>query len=134
MLLLKQLLWKMSAKLGAMMQRNPYSRSDQGACSREEPQPKFSPAIRMPAVLVTGLVEDELRVGRAAVLEVTPVREQVVGEAGTTDRLQEAGGDDVVRVDVGPHERHRGALIRDEFLHGDPFSACLSSAATGKGH
>mmetsp|Transcript_16435 Transcript_16435/g.48150 ORF Transcript_16435/g.48150 Transcript_16435/m.48150 type:complete len:220 (+) Transcript_16435:462-1121(+) len=43
---LKQLLKKMSAKLGAMMQRMPKSPMDQGACSRDDPQPKFSPATR----------------------------------------------------------------------------------------
>ncbi|MCY1495614.1 hypothetical protein D9M68_295190 [compost metagenome] len=41
---LKLLLKKMSAKLGAMMVRKPYSSSAHGACSREEPQPKFSRA------------------------------------------------------------------------------------------
>mmetsp|Transcript_24428 Transcript_24428/g.67140 ORF Transcript_24428/g.67140 Transcript_24428/m.67140 type:complete len:268 (+) Transcript_24428:521-1324(+) len=43
---LKQLLKNMSAKLGAMMQRMPKSLMDHGACSREEPQPKFSMATR----------------------------------------------------------------------------------------
>ena len=42
---LKQLPWKMSAKLGAMMQRMPKSSSAQGACSRLEPQPKLSSVI-----------------------------------------------------------------------------------------
>jgi hypothetical protein len=46
---LKQLLKKISAKSGAMMQRMPKSSSAQGACSREEPQPKFGPAIRISA-------------------------------------------------------------------------------------
>ena len=46
---LKQLLLKMSAKPGAMTQRMPKSSSAQGACSREEPQPKFSCAIRISA-------------------------------------------------------------------------------------
>ena len=44
---LKQLLKKMSAKLGAMMARKPYWSMAQGACSRLEPQPKFSRASRM---------------------------------------------------------------------------------------
>src|SRR6267143_4175078 len=34
----------MSAKLGAMIALKPKSRRAQGACSREEPQPKFAPA------------------------------------------------------------------------------------------
>ena len=38
---LKQLLKKMSAKLGAISARMPYCCSAQGACSRLEPQPKF---------------------------------------------------------------------------------------------
>ena len=42
---LKLLLKKMSAKSGAMMQRMPKSSSAQGACSRDEPQPKFSCAM-----------------------------------------------------------------------------------------
>ncbi len=41
-----QLLKKISAKPGAMTQRMPKSSSDQGACSRLEPQPKFSPVMR----------------------------------------------------------------------------------------
>ena len=40
----KQLLKKMSAKLVEMTQRTPKSSSAQGACSREEPQPKLSSA------------------------------------------------------------------------------------------
>jgi hypothetical protein len=43
---LKQLLKKMSAKLGAMMARKPYCCSAQGACSRLEPQPKLRRASR----------------------------------------------------------------------------------------
>jgi hypothetical protein len=40
----------MSAKSGAMMQRIPKSSSDHGACSRDEPQPKFSPVTRIVAL------------------------------------------------------------------------------------
>jgi hypothetical protein len=46
---LKQLLKKMSANDGAMTQRMPKSSSAQGACSRLDPQPKLSPAIRISA-------------------------------------------------------------------------------------
>mmetsp|Transcript_24501 Transcript_24501/g.39256 ORF Transcript_24501/g.39256 Transcript_24501/m.39256 type:complete len:219 (+) Transcript_24501:564-1220(+) len=42
---LKQLLKKMSAKLGAMMHRIPKSFRAHGACSRDDPQPKFSKAM-----------------------------------------------------------------------------------------
>ena len=44
---LQQVVKKMSAKLGAMTARKPYWSSAQGACSREEPQPKFLRASRM---------------------------------------------------------------------------------------
>ncbi len=40
---------KMSAKLGAMMQRMPSCSSAHTAASRDEPQPKFSPATRIDA-------------------------------------------------------------------------------------
>ena len=46
---LKLLLKKMSAKLGAISARKPYCSSAHGACSREEPQPKFLRASRMEA-------------------------------------------------------------------------------------
>ncbi len=38
---------KISAKDSAMTPSNPYFLSDCGACSREEPQPKLTPARRM---------------------------------------------------------------------------------------
>ena len=44
----------MSAKLGEITQRMPKSISAQGACSREEPQPKLSPATRIVAPLYSG--------------------------------------------------------------------------------
>ena len=49
---LKQLLKKMSAKEVEMTQRMPKSLIAHGACSREEPQPKLSPATRIFAVAV----------------------------------------------------------------------------------
>lgn len=42
-----QLLKKMSAKLVEITQRMPKSASAQGACSRDEPQPKLSPHTRI---------------------------------------------------------------------------------------
>ena len=44
-----QLLRKMSAKLGAMIARNPASSIAHGACSRLDPDPKFAPASRIDA-------------------------------------------------------------------------------------
>ena len=45
--LLKQLLKKISAKLGLITHLIPKSSKAQGACSLEEPQPKFFPAKRI---------------------------------------------------------------------------------------
>ena len=42
-----QLEWKMSAKEVEIIERIPKPEIDHGACSRDEPQPKLSPAIRM---------------------------------------------------------------------------------------
>jgi len=39
----------MSPKLGATMARKPPSASAHAACSRELPQPKFAPAMRIAA-------------------------------------------------------------------------------------
>ena len=44
---LKQLLKKMSAKLVDIMHLIPKSFKAQGACSLEDPQPKFFPAIKI---------------------------------------------------------------------------------------
>mmetsp|Transcript_17410 Transcript_17410/g.27818 ORF Transcript_17410/g.27818 Transcript_17410/m.27818 type:complete len:291 (-) Transcript_17410:1108-1980(-) len=51
---LKQLLKKMSAKLVEIMHLNPISFRAHGACSLDDPHPKFSPAIRIGAPLYTG--------------------------------------------------------------------------------
>ena len=47
---LKLLLKKISAKLGAITARNPKSSNAHTACSRDEPQPKFSLASKIVAV------------------------------------------------------------------------------------
>src|ERR1700730_11202200 len=46
---------KMSAKDVLMMALNPYCTKAHGACSRELPQPKLSPVIRICAPLAEGL-------------------------------------------------------------------------------
>ena len=45
---------KMSAKLGATIARKPASSSAHGACSRDEPEPKFLPAARIGAPANSG--------------------------------------------------------------------------------
>jgi hypothetical protein len=111
---LKQLLKKMSAKLGAISARKPKSSSAHGACSRElEPQPKLLAREQDRRALVARLVQHEVRVQRPralsmpgfALVEVAPFVEQVGAEAGALDRLQELLGDDRVGVDVGAVQR-----------------------------
>ena len=110
----------MSAKLGAMTLRKPYCSSAHGACSRDEPQPKFSRASEHRRALVARLVQHEIRIERTlavvhvrlAAIEIAPLVEEVRAEAGALDRLQELLGDDRVGVDVGPIER------RDETFFG----------------
>ena len=56
---LSALPWKMSAQLVVMTAWTPQATSAQGACSRDEPQPKLSPAMRIRRPDHLGLVEDE---------------------------------------------------------------------------
>ena len=80
---MKQLLKKMSAKDGAMTPGSRSACSAHGACSREEPQPKFLRASRIVRALVARLVEHEVRVSGVACpcparrVEVAPGVEQV---------------------------------------------------------
>ena len=79
----------MSANEGATIAWKPKSWSAQGACSREEPQPKLRPG-------------DQDRVRLELDLAVAdPVVEEELAEAGPLDPLQELLGDDLVGVDVG---------------------------------
>ena len=75
--------------------------------------------------LVARLVEDEIRVERAArvvhpglaVVEVAPRIEQVGSEAGALDRLEELLRNDRVGVDVRPVQRRNQSFEAGEFLH-----------------
>ena len=58
------LLRKMSANDGAMTTRKPASCSAQAACSRDEPQPKFTPATSTEAPSYCCLVQHERRPSR----------------------------------------------------------------------
>jgi hypothetical protein len=70
----------MSAKDGAITQRMPKSSSAHGACSRDEPQPKLSPATRICAFAIGGLVQHEIR-DLVAVVVIAHLVEQVLAEA-----------------------------------------------------
>src|SRR5215468_10355923 len=94
-------------------QRMPKSISAQGACSREEPQPKLSPATRILA-LIGRLVEDEIRI-LAAVVAIAFLREQPRAEPGTLDGLEILLGDDHVGIDVDHAQRRRDAIEGGKF-------------------
>jgi hypothetical protein len=69
----------------------PYSASAHGACSREEPQPKFLPATRMEAPRILRLIPNEIRV-RFSVSQVTPVIEQELSKPGPFNSLEDCLG------------------------------------------
>ena len=94
----------MSAKLGAITARNPWSSIAHGACSRLEPHPKFAPGEQDRGPGVALVVEDEVGV-------LAPLVEQERAEPGALDPLQVLRGDDLVGVDVGSVQR-QGACPR----------------------
>src|SRR5699024_9853724 len=63
------------------------------------------------SVLKRILVEDEVRA-------LAPAGEQAVFEARAGDSLQVYGGDDLVGVDVGAHQRRGDTGVGVEFFHG----------------
>ena len=112
---------KMSAKLGAMTARKPKSVRAQAACSRELPQPKFFPAMRIFAPLCWCLLRTKSGSGLAGVgafLDAAPVEEEELAVAGALDALEELLGDDLVGVDVGAVERDGGGGEDVDGLHG----------------
>jgi hypothetical protein len=92
--ILTQFVRKMSPNDGATIASKPQSWSAQGACSRDEPQPKLRPARRNLRALRLGPVELEAGLLR-------PVVEEELSEARAFDALEELLRDDLVRVDVG---------------------------------
>ncbi len=88
----------MSAKDGATIASKPKSWSAQGACSREEPQPKLRPVDQDRVRLQLDLPGSD------------PVVEEELSEAGPLDPLEELLGDDLVGVHVSPVEHRDPAL------------------------
>ena len=119
-----QLVRKMSAKLGAMTARKPWSSSAQGACSRDEPQPKLRPATRIGAPAYSGAVE------REALLAAPVPEEQELAEARALDALEELLGDDLVGVDVGTVERADHTLDARHRLHQPTSARSVSNVRT----
>ncbi len=100
----------MSAKLGAMIARYPASSRAHGACSRDEPEPKFLPATRIGAPANSGPVQREVGI-------LPPLEEEALGEAGALDALEELLRDDLIGVDVRAIERRDRARDLRECLH-----------------
>jgi len=96
-----------------MRARKPYSSNAQGACSREEPQPKLRPVTR---IVAPGLIQLELWI-RLAVGQVAPVEEGELTEPGALDALEELFGDDLVGVHVDPRQRRHDAGELGERFH-----------------
>ena len=111
----------MSANDGAMIASKPKSCSAQGACSREEPQPKLRPATR-------------IGFGSSVDLAVAdPVVEEELAEAGALDPLQELLRDDLVGVDVGAVEHRDLALDHVDRPHADPPLPDVDEVALDRG-
>ena len=73
-------------------------------------------------------VQDELGI-RRPIGKVAPVVEELVAQAGAVHRLEEAGRDDLVGIDVVARERHDRRRHRAERLAGRPaHSSALGSA------
>ena len=106
----------MSANDVLITARNPKPVSAHGACSRDEPQPKLSPASRICAPCGIGRVQDEVRL-RRTVGVVAPVGEQRGAEAGLVGHLEIARGNDLIRVDVVRRDGDRVRFDRCELSH-----------------
>ncbi len=90
---------KMSANDVLITARNPYCVSAHGACSRELPQPKLSPASRIWQAFASGLFRMKSGFG-VAVGVVAPVAEKLIAQAVLRNGLQESRRDDLVGIDV----------------------------------
>ncbi len=96
--LFRALFLKISAKKLLTTTSNPASLMAQAACSRLEPQPKFLPPTRI-FPLIGRVVQDKIFFGRVVAV-IAPVAEEVVAKSVAAGGFQEAGGDDLVGVDV----------------------------------
>src|SRR3954465_12003655 len=63
---------------------------------------------------------------------LAPPREQALAEAGALDALEPVAGDDLVGVDVGAVQRHRGARHDLHGFHGSPQMSCPLPAAQAR--
>ena len=89
----------MSANDVLITARKPNCVSAHGACSRELPQPKLSPASSTCAPCRPRLVQDEVRI-RIPLRVVAPVVEELLVEPQLRRRLQKPRRNDLVGIDV----------------------------------
>ncbi len=109
---------KMSANDGAMIARNPRSSSAHGACSRDDPEPKFGPETSTTASEYSGRLR--MNSGVQFTLGVLrPIPEEERTEAGALNSLEELLRDDLIGVDVGPGEWGHLAGDDGDGLHQD---------------
>ena len=101
--------WKMSANERATIARKPQSTSAHGACSREEPQPKLSPARRIFAPFASGA-----RSGKSGRVRQSAKRRS--REALLVGALEEARRNDLIGVDVV--ERRAGRRVESNVAKG----------------
>ena len=107
---------KISAKEVLITARKPNCVRAQGACSRELPQPKLSPARRISAPCAARRVQDEIRL-RISRRVVTPVAEELLVEPFFRCGLEKARRDNLVSIDVIGRYRHQSRFERQERLH-----------------
>ncbi len=113
----------MSANEVLITARNPYCVSAQGACSRELPQPKLSPASNIWHGFRLRFVQNEIRL-RLAIGVVAPVAEKLIAQAVFRNGLQESRRDDLIGIDVVARDHYHAAFERSEFFH---YSSSLTS-------
>ena len=113
-----------------MTQRMPKSSSAHGACSRLEPQPKFSPETRMVALRNGPLLRMNSGFSRPAVV-VAHLGEQRLAEARALDGLEIVLGDDLVGIDIDHVEGRCHAGQCRELVHRLALPARLSQPVAG---
>src|SRR5581483_10345969 len=67
--------------------------------------------------LIAREVQHEIRIGRLALTLVTQVGEEIRAEPGARNLAQESLRNDLIRIDVGPIQRHHQAVERRKWLH-----------------
>jgi len=115
---LKVLLWKMSAKSGAMTQRMRNPAGPRGRARATSRSRKFSWGDEDLERGDRARVEDEAGAFLAVCVRSAACSNRCNAEAGALDGLEEAGGDDLA-VSTSPRQRRgdRGSLVKASITH-----------------